>query len=91
MINADGSIIVAHGFASLSHAVTGIYQFTLINPPAILANILTLATLILDVNPGEIGTAVSPGIIGTFIEVFTNDVGGNPTNRSFSLVVYDLS
>ncbi len=90
MVQAGGVVLVARGFASLSHQ-TGIYSFTLSKPPPTAADILPLATLILDNSPAEISVNVVTAQIGIFVVVFTNDTGNNPADRSFSIVVYDLS
>jgi hypothetical protein len=88
---SDGGTVVSNGIATITHPGTGLYQFTLTNPPTNMANAGIVA----------LQFAPSLGISGQItinsvtnpnaFEIATFDATGTAADRSFSLIVYDLT
>ena len=91
-IVADGTITAEVGISAVTHVGTGVYQLTLTNPPANMANAAIVAT---PIYPGGFQPAGQIVVLSAtnpnLFEIATFDGTGAATDRSFSVVVYNLT
>jgi hypothetical protein len=90
VISAGGTVI-EKGITSAVHSGTGLYTITLTNPPADMANVAIVA-LPFAPSLGVSGQIIINSVTNpNQIEIATFDATGTAADRSFSLVVYDLT
>lgn len=88
---SNGGVLIEKGVTSVAHPGTGLFLITLTNPPANMANVAIIAL------PFAPSLGVSGQIVVNSVtnpnqfEIATFDATGTAADRSFSVVVYDLT
>lgn len=94
-VAANGFFAAQNGFTGMAAAHvpgTGVYVLTLTNPPPNLGSLVITAT---PIHPapgvGVAGQITAGVIVPNQIEIITYNAAGVPTDRSFYVVVHDLT
>lgn len=91
IVISDGGVEAEIGVTSVTHPGTGLFLVTLTNPPANMANAAIVATQFAP-TPGTAGQIMVNSVTNpNQFEIATYDATGTASDRSFSVVVYDLT
>jgi len=92
-VASPGFFVTQTGFAGIAHDPgTGVYTLQLASPPPNLSAGLVITALQISPAPGVAGQITNTALTAPdLIEITTYDATGVPTDRSFYIVVYDLT
>jgi hypothetical protein len=91
LVISNGGILISTGIVGVTHPSTGLYQIELMNPPVFLANVAVIATAFCPALGVAGNVNVNAETLPNLIEMATFDAAGALSDRSFSVVFYDLT
>jgi len=91
IVLSTGGLSASKGISGITHPGTGLYQLTLTHPPASMGNAAIVALPFAPSGDVSGQVVINSTTNPNLFEIATFDATGAPADRSFSVVVYDLT